>query len=406
MQKRLALVLAAVAVLISTCIFAAPTLAAAAPTRWIGLYVPGAPSSMAPLLAAESKLGAHAAVVNFFVADTEGFPAAGCKNVAAAGATPLITLEFWSTTTGGLSAITNGSQDAYLKTFAKAAKSYGKTVWLRPFHEMNGDWYPWGATGANTPAKFIAAYRHVHDVFAAQGATNVKFVWCPNVDYDVASYYPGASYVDYAAMDGYNNGTPWRSFSQIFGTTYAKVAAVTSKPIFIAETSCVEGGTGKAAWIDEMFDQIATRYTRIAGVCWFDAPLTCDWRLDTSAGSVTALNSGFTSAAYVQIAAPAPAPTTLASSLSINTSVKSVKRKHALRISGVLRPGRSGSSVRITMSVPKHGTLKRWVTTSSTGTWSLRYTPTVRGTYYLRASFPGDSTRGGQISKTIKFVVK
>jgi hypothetical protein len=261
---------------------------------WVGFYSPGAPGSMAPIDTLESKIGGQAAVVNFFVADTEAFPTSRCNNIVANGSTPLITLEFWSTQSGGLSAITNGSKDAYLRSFAASAKSFGTTVWLRPFHEMNGNWYPWGDTSANSPAKLIAAYRHVHDIFAAEGATNVKFVWCPNVDFAISEYYPGNAYVDYAAIDGYNNAIPWRSFSNIFGPTYKSVAAVSSKPIFIAETSCVESGSRKAAWITDMFGQIRTAYPRIVGVCWFDASLTYDWRVDTSAASVAAFKAGVT----------------------------------------------------------------------------------------------------------------
>jgi hypothetical protein len=271
--------------------YAAPV---TAPGRWVGFYVPGAPSDMAPIDTLETQTGSQAAVVNFFVADTEAFPTSRCNNIVANGSTPLITLEFWSTQTGGLSAITNGSKDAYIRSFAASAKSLGKEVWLRPFHEMNGSWYPWGDTGSNTPAQEIAAYRHVHDLFVAAGATNVKFVWCPNVDFAISTYYPGDAYVDYAAIDGYNNAIPWRSFSNIFGPTYTSIAAVSSKPIFIAETSCVEGGTGKAAWITDMFSQITAKYPRIVGVCWFDASLTYDWRVDTSAASVAAFKAGVT----------------------------------------------------------------------------------------------------------------
>jgi hypothetical protein len=401
MQKRLALAAAVAAVLLSTCAFATPALAATT-TQWLGLYVPGSPSSMAPVSTAENQVGTHAAVVNFFVSDSEAFPAPRCANIDAVGATPLVTLEFWSTQTGGLSSITDGSHDAYLKTFAAAAKAYGRPVWLRPFHEMNGNWYPWGTVTGNTPAKLIAAYRHVHDVFAAAGATNVKFVWCPNVDFNVSSFYPGDAYVDYAAIDGYNNGAPWRSFSSIFNPTYDAVAAVSSKPIFVAETSSVEGGSGKAAWIAAMFSQIATRDTRIAGVCWFNAAQTYDWRMDTSASSIAALKSGFAGTTYQAAVAPTP----VASSVTIKTSVKSVKRKHAIKISGVLKPGRSGSSVRITVSIPKHAASGRRVTTASSGAWSFKYTPTVRGTYYLRVTFGGDSTRRASSSKTIKLVVK
>lgn len=254
--------------------------------------MPGVPSSVKPLSKLQKQLGKRAAVVNFFIADSESFPAPRCANIAAAGATPLVTLEFWSIQKGGLNAINNGSKDAYLRKFAAAAKAYGHTVWLRPFHEMNGGWYPWGKTGSNTPAKLIAAYRHVHRIFADAGATNVKFVWCPNVDFNVASFYPGDAYVDYAAIDGYNTGAPWRSFSNIFDHTYTAVVAVTSKPIFIAETSCAEGGSGKAAWITDMFAQITTKYPRILGVTWFNVDKEHDWRVNSSASSMKAFAAG------------------------------------------------------------------------------------------------------------------
>ena len=270
---------------------AAPAPARAA-NRWVGFYMPGVPDSMTSLKKLQKQIGTHAAVVNFFIADSEAFPAPRCANANAAGVTPLVTLEFWSIkNAGGLSAIIDGSHDAYLTKFAKAAKAYGKPVWLRPFHEMNGGWYPWGTTGGNTHAKLIAAYRHVHDVFASAGADNVKFVWCPNVDFNVASFYPGDAYVDYAAIDGYNTGAPWRSFSNVFAKTYAKVAAVTPKPIFIAETSCAPGSR-KAAWITDMFAQTTASYPRLTGVCWFNVDKEHDWRVGSSASSLHAFAAG------------------------------------------------------------------------------------------------------------------
>jgi len=269
-----------------------PAVAAPAANRWVGFYMPGVPDSLTALNQLQKQIGTRAAVVNFFIADSEAFPGPRCANANAAGVTPLVTLEFWSIkNAGGLSAIIDGSHDAYLTKFAKAAKAYGKPVWLRPFHEMNGGWYPWGTTGGNTPAKLIAAYRHVHDVFASAGADNVKFVWCPNVDFNVASFYPGDAYVDYAAIDGYNTGAPWRSFSDVFGKTYAKVSAITPKPIFIAETSCAEGNR-KAAWITDMFAQTTASYPRLTGVCWFDVDKEHDWRVGSSASSLHAFAAG------------------------------------------------------------------------------------------------------------------
>jgi hypothetical protein len=272
--------------------------------RWVGLYVPGSPSSMSPVTAAESLTGTRTAVVNFFVADSEAFPTQRCQNVADHGSIPMVTLEFWSVGSTGLSAINNGSKDAYIRNFAAAAKAYGGVVYLRPFHEMNGDWYPWGGSvGSNSASQLVSAWKHVHDVFAAQGATNVKFVWCVNNDSvpntsanSISAYWPGDAYVDYATLDGYNAGTTqswssWRAFADLFAASYRTVAGLTTKPMFIAETSSVEQGGSKAAWVASMFADIPTKLPRLTGVCWFDANQSYDWRIESSTASAGAFRS-------------------------------------------------------------------------------------------------------------------
>jgi Glycosyl hydrolase family 26 len=269
--------------------------------RWVGLYVTGAPSSMAPLTAAESVMGGRSAVVHFFVSDSESFPTARCQSIADHGSIPLVTLEFWSIGSTGLSAINNGSKDAYIKKFADAAKAYGGEIRLRPFHEMNGNWYPWGGTmSSNSASQLVTAWKRVHDIFAAEGATNVKFVWCPNNDSvpnttanKISAFWPGDAYVDYVAIDGYNAGTSqswssWRLFSSVFSASYATVTGLTAKPLFIAETSSVEQGGSKAAWISDMFSVIPTKFPRITGVCWFDANQSYDWRIESSSASASA----------------------------------------------------------------------------------------------------------------------
>jgi mannan endo-1,4-beta-mannosidase len=286
---------------------AAPTLtsqpAAAAVKRWVGFYVSGNMSTTTGLDAIESSVGRKADVVNMFVADSESFPTNRCTTLAGRGATPMVTLEFKSLSSGGLAAITNGSHDAYLRSFADAAKSYGGQVWLRPFHEMNGNWYPWGATGSNTPAQLVAAWKHVHDIFVAEGATNVKFVWCvnsesvPNTSANaIGKYWPGPAYVDYMAIDAYNFGTntsggTWRSFSSVVGAAYAKLISLSMKPVILAETGSAEQGGSKAAWVTAQFSAIKSTYPRITGVCWFNCVSGEDWRVDTSANSLSAFKT-------------------------------------------------------------------------------------------------------------------
>ena len=63
---------------------------------------------------------------------------------------------------------------------------------------MNGD-ETW--SGNNAPL-YVAAYRHIHDIFLAAGATNVIWAWCPNVtdihggNKNTMDYYPGDAYVE------------------------------------------------------------------------------------------------------------------------------------------------------------------------------------------------------------------
>ena len=61
---------------------------------------------------------------------------------------------------------------------AKAIRRQRWPVVLRFAHEMNGHWYPWGAHRTD-PADFVAAWRHIHDVFRTVGATNVIWTWTP-----------------------------------------------------------------------------------------------------------------------------------------------------------------------------------------------------------------------------------
>ena len=112
-------------------------------------------------------------------------------------------------------------------------------------HEMNGNWYPWGTSQA-TPAEFVAAWRHIHDLFAAAGATNVIWVWNPNIvnpmpNVELAPFWPGSAYVDWVGITGYFATTGPDTFAGVYGPTITEVRQFTSKPIIIAETAVETG---------------------------------------------------------------------------------------------------------------------------------------------------------------------
>lgn len=413
MKKYLAVVAMLVTVLLMT---AAPALASTSP--WVGAYVPGAPASITPLAELESQIGTSAAVSNFFISDTESFPAGRAQTVVDHGSIPMVTLEFWSTKTGGLSSITNGDKDVYLRNFADDAKQFGHTVYLRPFHEMNGNWYPWAGTAAgNSPAKLIAAWRHVRQVFAARGATNVKFVWCVNNDSvpdtsanSIAAYYPGDAYVDYTALDGYNFGTyaswsSWRTFAGVFGNAYARVTALSAKPLFIAETGCVEQGGNKAAWITNMFQAISTSYPKIAGVCWFNALKGEDWRIESSSASLAAFRTASTTSA----SAPVVAAAKTASSTGLRISTLRARYGTRVFVTGTVNPGASGQRV-ILQRRRSTGSWKNLtrsaVTLNSSSVYYFAYSTTPRGTWYFRTIYAGSPNVAASMSSSLKLVVR
>jgi endoglucanase len=219
------------------------------------------------------------------------------------GRTPLISLG-GDTTFPGFDAVNNGSQDAYIHSFAQRLKSYAKPLFFRPWYEMNGDWFPWDGTHNNTagaydgPAKLVQAWKRVHDIFVQEGATNVAWVWSPDAEDNPsaawnhwANYYPGDAYVDWVGIDGYNWGTTqswssWQSFASIFAAVYADYA--TTKPIMVAETSSCDLGGDKGQWIAGASSSIKSQFPALKAVVWFDSNRNCNWRVDSSQSSLDA----------------------------------------------------------------------------------------------------------------------
>jgi hypothetical protein len=212
-----------------------------------------------------------------------------------------------------LSDVISGRDDSYIREFATAAKAWNHPFFLRFNWEMNGDWFPWheGVNG-NLAGESVKAWRHVHDIFAAVGANNVSWVWCPNVEYSgstsLASLYPGDAYVDWTGLDGYNWGTnpakpdKWKSFEQVYKPSYRKIVETIapSKPMMIGEVASTEYGGSKAAWIKDMLARIPAEYQQIRALLWFDKfDSSMDWPVETTSGASTAFAEGLQSPAYL-----------------------------------------------------------------------------------------------------------
>jgi hypothetical protein len=270
-----------------------------------GVGTPGGPAASAELDAVASMVGEAPSIVLSYKDFNQPPPLAELDAVRARGAVTLLTWEPWAWGGGtaqpayALDRIAAGDFDAYLRQWGSALAGWGSPVLLRFGHEMNGNWYPWAeGVNGNGPGDYATAWRHVHDVLASTGATNVSWVWNPNIPYygstPLGSLYPGADYVDAVALDGYNWGTSaswstWTAPSALFGEGLSQLRGLApGKQILIAETSSAEQGGSKADWNTRLVAYLAAQ-PDVTGLVWFHLNKETDWRIDSSASSSGAL---------------------------------------------------------------------------------------------------------------------
>jgi hypothetical protein len=248
------------------------------------------------------------------------FPREGAEDIRRAGAIPLISFQ-----TGGFGssydwwftdkAIAAGTWDSYFKKDAQEVKRWGHPLFLRFDWEMNGNWFPWAVGDHhNTVAQYVAAWRHVHDIFQAAGVTNVTWVWCPNVaEPDGASLrklkslYPGNQYVDWTCLDGYNTGDQdggrFKSWTQIYKASYTELTqnVAPQKPLMVGEFGSSSVGGSKAAWISNALAVVPRKFPKIRALVYWDldADTGIDYELETSADVLDAFRIGIANPKFV-----------------------------------------------------------------------------------------------------------
>jgi hypothetical protein len=191
------------------------------------------------------------------------------------------------------SAIAAGLHDAYLRSWAQAAKAWGGTILAKFAQEMNGAWFPWSiGRFDNTSGTFVAAWRHIVDVVRSEGATNVRFVWAPFAPcHGCASFgslYPGDAYVDYAGFSVFDWGGNV-SLPDLLRKPVNDIAAITSRPIVVAETG-TPANDRKATWIRDGYPAVYEQYPQVRAIVYFDVKVfgQPDWRLDQPSAAIKA----------------------------------------------------------------------------------------------------------------------
>jgi cellulose synthase (UDP-forming) len=234
------------------------------------------------------------------------FPAGWADGIARGGAAPLITWEPWDGSgrrTARLADVAAGRYDTYIRRFARAAAEFGRPVLLRPLHDMNGSWYPWsvGREDGNSPELFVAAWRHLHDIFVQERATNVSWVWTV---YSLSAlaprggglepYYPGAAYVDWTSVDALNFaktvGDVWRTPDELLRSTYLALLTF-GKPVMVSELGSVAVGGNQQKWVAAALARLRLAYPGVKAVVWFDTPVPGAGDLSLGPGSLAAVRA-------------------------------------------------------------------------------------------------------------------
>lgn len=320
--KVFVLIAAAAAVLVAAVVTSVVRDTGLRPAIFYGLDVPSLDSSL--IETATRETGVAPTAQNIFVKlDSASFGLGTLQSIDSGGMVPMISLEPWavaSTWTGKpqpqyrLDVLSSGRYDSEFSHIADVIRGFGKPVYLRFAHEMNGRWYPWAeSVNGNKPGDYVAAWRHVAAIFRRL-SPNASLVWSPNAihagDASLAELFPGDKYVDEVGMTAYGHGG---SASHTMDATYQELVRLSHRPMILTEVGV--DGHKKAKWIAD-FGRFVASHHRIMGFVWFNtSPATTgatgDYRFDDSAADISAFTNMLASqklASREQIGPPTHSP--------------------------------------------------------------------------------------------------
>lgn len=222
--------------------------------------------------------------------------------------------------------------DALSRNVADVIKRYGKPVMMSFAGEMNGDWYSYSGifqggdtttefgdpSKADGPERYVAAYRHIIELFQDREVNNVTWLFHPNdISYpeeawnSIKAYYPGDEYIDWVGISLYGADSPdapWDSFESRMNLIYSELTSLfPNKPFMLAEWGVGEWPEkgDKAAWITEAFTTLQSKYTHIkCAIYWHekwenDDGSWSDLRINSSDEALNAYKNGISSDYFI-----------------------------------------------------------------------------------------------------------
>ncbi|TVR84850.1 MAG: hypothetical protein EA405_00575 [Rhodospirillales bacterium] len=195
----------------------------------------------------------------------------------------------------GFQNLLDGDYDDFIREVAGQVRDYGGPIMMSLFGEVDAAaLFAYGPDGsryletvddttgnygdpalADGPERIRDAYKHVIDIFRAEGADNVTWYMYMSTDYQTEAgsvapsvFYPGDDYIDWVGQSVYVDKAADLQASLDAG--YAAWAAVTDRPFFIPELGLLGPvHDGRAAEIADLLASLES-YDRIGAVTWAD----------------------------------------------------------------------------------------------------------------------------------------
>ena len=213
--------------------------------------------------------------------------------------------------------IIDGKFDSDLKAWANEAKKDNIPLLVDFAVEPNGDWFSWsgkfnGGSITNEygnsdypdgAERYRDAYRHIIDLFKAQGVKNITWFYhfnyasYPNEQWNQAKYYyPGDEYIDWIGFSLYGAQTldeeyDGLEFSIQLSEFYNSIESLnTTKPIALLEFGVTDNHNegNKSVWLNDAFETILNNpYIKFSAI----SPWHENWENDDETYSTLRIDS-------------------------------------------------------------------------------------------------------------------
>ena len=227
-----------------------------------------------------------------------------------------------------------GGYNGYFRTLSQTlvSRGLGGSV-IRLGWEMNGTWYPWSAVPS--PSTYVSYWRQVVNSMRSISGAAFRFEWAPNAGegtsgFNVASAYPGDSYVDLIGTSFYDQS--WKypstdvvdrwaySLTEPYGLNWRVSFAAThgkrnSFPEWgLAQRCDGAGGNDNPYYIQKIRDWISSHDYYYESYFDYD-PRTCELHAETGTTFPKAATD------YKQLFGTTTTTTTTSTSSTLDTSV-------------------------------------------------------------------------------------